>query len=93
MTPPLDLNHKSRRRHYYQETVGSKTFYFLLLLLRLLARGQAHGSENFEFFLSFLTSPQVYCKTFNFICNNISMFNITSLSPLEQDSKLKLHLI
>lgn len=75
-TPPLDLNHKSRRRHYYQETAGSKAFTSTLLsLLRFFAKGQAVTATRIsDFFLSLLALPQIYCITLNPIHNHFFNF-------------------
>lgn len=79
-TPPLDLNHKSRRRHYYQPAV-KPLLRTLLSLLRSFAKGQAVTATRIsDFSLSFLTSSQIYCITLNLIHNNFSIFDILYVS-------------
>lgn len=66
----------------------------LLSLLRFFVKGQAVTATRIsDFFLSFLTLPQLYCITLNPIHNNFSIFDIlyVSLSPKTRFCDLELH--
>lgn len=88
-TPPLDLNHKSRRRHYYQETAGSKALYFESFYPCCNSSRGSSGlsSENFGFLFIIFSHCYTYTVQFgiSFVVNFQFLKFCISCFPLEQD--------